>query len=118
MRIQTLTFALLVAAALSRPAHAVLIASEQAIEGSTRSISLPANNNSVMVAKPCPTCAAMVLRLTPATRYVVGKTDVTLAQLLKFAATGGDHSMVLFYSPRLRTVTRLKVWGTLPATLH
>lgn len=115
MRIKVLSVFALLAAVLSGPAHAILTATEQAIETSTRSISLPASATGVIVAKPCPACAPAVLRMTASTRFVVGKTPVSLAQLQKFIATGGERGMVVLYDPRLKTVTRIVVDGELPS---
>ncbi len=115
MRIKVLSLFALLAAILSGPAHAVLIATEQAIEASTRSISLPASPTGVIVAKPCPACAPLVLHMTAATRLAVGRTQVSLAQLQKFVASGGERGMVVFYDARQRTITRISVEGQLPA---
>jgi hypothetical protein len=104
----------LIAAALSGPAHAELRAKEQAIEATTRSISLPASEQGVIVAKPCPTCALAVLRMTAATRLLVGKDQVSLAELQKFISTGGERHMVVMWDPRTRTITRIVVSGQLP----
>ena len=111
MRIQTFTLALIIAAALSGPARAALTTIEEAIEASTRSISLPASEQGVIVAKPCPACAPIVLRMTPATRLYVGKALVSLTQLQKYISTGGDRHMVVLYDPRVRTLTRILVSG-------
>jgi hypothetical protein len=115
MRIKAFTVLALLAAVLGGPAHAALTVTEQAIEASTRSISLPASESGVIVAKPCPACAPIVLRMTSATRLVVGKTPVSLAQLQKFVSSGGDRGMVVFYDPRQRTITRISVRGQLPS---
>lgn len=115
MRIQAFTIALLAAIAFSGSAHATLIATEEAIEGSTRTISLPANEQGVIVTKACPSCAAIVLRMTAATRLMVGKTPVSLAQLQKYVATGGAHNLVVLYDPRQHTLTRILITGKLPA---
>jgi hypothetical protein len=104
----------LVAAALSGAAQAQLRAKELAIEATTRSISLPSSEQGVMVAKPCPTCALAVLRMTADTRMYVGKDVVSLAELQKFIATGGERHMVVLWDPRLRTITRILVPGQLP----
>ncbi len=63
-----------------------------------------------------PGCALAVLRLTPETRFLVGKTQVTLAQLQKFVATGGTRNVVILYAPRTHAVTRVIVKGELPKT--
>lgn len=115
MRIKALSILAILAAVISGPAHAVLVATEQAIESSTRATSLPASPTGVIVAKPCPACAPVVLRMTAATRLAVGRTPVTLAQLQKFISTGGERGLVVFYDPRLRTITRISVEGRLPA---
>ncbi len=115
MRIQTFTLALIIAAALSGPARAALTTIEEAIEASTRSISLPASEQGVIVAKPCPTCAPIVLRMTPATRLYVGNALVSLPQLQKYIANGGERYMVVLYDPRVHTLTRIRVTGDRPA---
>ena len=111
MRSLALTVALITAAALSGPARAALQTIEEAIEATTRTISLPANEQGVIVAKPCPACAQIVLRMTPSTRMYVGKSPVSLAQLQKYIATGGARNMVVLYDPRVRTLTRIIVSG-------
>jgi hypothetical protein len=116
MRIKYLALAAVLAAALSGPAQAVLIAAEEAVEATTVSLSLPASAQGVIVAKTCPSCALAVLRLTPETRFLVGKTQVTYAQLQKFIATGGTRNMVVLYAPRTHVVTRVIVMGELPKT--
>jgi len=118
MRVKTVSLVVLVAAALSGAAQAQLRAMEQAIEATTRSISLPASEQGVIVAKPCPTCAPVVLRMTAATRLLVGKDQVSLPELQKFISTGGERYMVVLWDPRARTVTRLIVTGQLPKPRH
>ena len=115
MRLKVLSLLALLAAVVSGPAHAVLIATEQAIESSTRATSLPAGPTGAIVAKPCAACAPIVLHMTAATRLAVGRTQVSLAQLQKFISTGGERNMVVFYDPRLKTITRISVEGKLPA---
>jgi hypothetical protein len=115
MRIKFATLAVLATVALSGPAYAVLIAAEEAIETSTLGISLPANAQGVIVAKLCPTCEVSVLRVTAETRFLVGKTAVSLAELQKYVATTSAHGMVVLYDPRVHTVTRIIVKGELPA---
>ena len=118
MRIKVVSLAVLVAAALSGAAQAQLFAKEQAIEASTRSISLPSSEQGVIVAKTCPTCALAVLRMTAATRLLVGKDQVSLAELQKFISTGGERHMVVLWDPRAHTVTRIIVSGQLPKPRH
>jgi hypothetical protein len=118
MRTQYFALALIAAIALSGPAHAVLIAAEEAIETSTTATTLPASDNGVIVAKLCPSCALSVLPLTAGTRFLVGKTTVSFVQLQKFVNTTGSHGMVVLYDPRQKTVTRVIVQGQLPAVKH
>jgi hypothetical protein len=118
MRIKEVLLVILAAATLSAVAQAQLIAKEQAIEGTTRSLSLPSSEQGVMVAKPCPTCALAVLRMTAETRLYVGKDAVSLAELQKFISTGGERHMVVLWDPRLRTITRILVPGQLPKPKH
>jgi hypothetical protein len=115
MRIKAISLAVALAAALSGSVHAALGHMEEAIEATTRSISLPASDQGVVVAKPCPACAPIVLRMTSATRLFVGKSQVSLTQLQKFIATGGERNMVVLYEPRAKTLTRILVSGNLPA---
>lgn len=118
MRIKSLALAAILAAALSGPAQAVLIPVEEAVESSTLAVSLPTSEQGVIVTKTCPACALAVLRLTPKTLFLVGKTEVTLAQLQKFVATGGTRNVVILYAPRTRAVTRIIVKGELPKPKH
>ncbi|MGH8262713.1 MAG: hypothetical protein ACRET4_04480 [Steroidobacteraceae bacterium] len=111
MRSQAFTLALIIAAASSGQARAALTTIEEAIEATTRSVSLPANEQGVIIAKPCPACAPIVLRMTAATRMYVDKSPVSLPQLQKFIATGGERNMVVLYDPRVRTLTRILVSG-------
>lgn len=118
MRIKYLALAAVFAAALSGPAEAVLIAGEEAVEATTLTVNLPTSEQGVIVAKTCPSCAPSVLRLTAETRFLVGKTQVTLAQLRKFVATGGTRNLVILYLPRTHAVVRLIVKGELAQTKH
>jgi len=115
MRIQAFTLALITAVSLSAPARAAMTAIEEAIEATTRTISLPASDQGVIVAKPCPACAPIVLRMTSATRLFVGKSQVSLQQLQKYISAGGERNMVVLYDTRVHTLTRIVVVGTLPA---
>jgi hypothetical protein len=114
MRIKYFALAAVLAAALSGPAEALLTPAEEAVEATTVSVSLPTSEQGVIVTKTCPSCALTVLRLTAETRFLVGKTQVTLAQLQKFIATGGTRNLVILYAPRTHAVTRVIVKGELP----
>jgi hypothetical protein len=115
MRIQSVALALIAAVALSAPAHAEIIALEEAVETSTNQTTLPGSDKGVIVAKLCPSCALSVLRLTTGTSFLVGKTTVSFVQLKKFVNTTESHSMVVLYDKRQKTVTRVIVQGQLPA---
>lgn len=88
---------------------------QRAIEATSRSISLPGNDHGVIVAKPCPTCAAVVLRMTSATTFRVGNSPVTYPQLQKFVATGGERNLVVLFDTQAHTITRIVITGQLTA---
>ncbi|HZF14395.1 MAG TPA: hypothetical protein VE046_00485 [Steroidobacteraceae bacterium] len=112
MRNSALIFlALLVAPALASQAAGSLPGPQHAVEATTRSISLPANDRGVIVTKPCPACGPVVLRMTPATTYRVGNSVVSFPQLQKFISTGGERNLVVQFDTREHTITRIVITG-------
>lgn len=84
---------------------------EQAIETSTRETSLPGTQDGSMIVKTCASCAPLVLRLTPQSRYRVGRDEVSFTE---FAAelNGASRDLYVFYDATTRTITRLVTSGT------
>ena len=85
---------------------------EQAVETSTMSISVPDKNAGSLAVKACPSCKPMLLRLTPETRYLIGKTEVPYAEFVDLARGSSDRGLGIFYDGKERTITRLIISGT------
>lgn len=86
-----------------------MVAREQGIESSTSRATMPAKVGDSLVTTPCSGCVPVMLRVTETTRFFVGRDQVTLAELNKYLAKSGSHSLGVFYDPRARTLNRLVV---------
>ena len=103
--------ALLTAGAAGAALHIV----EQAIETSTLSISLPDDVTGSIAVTACGGCKPLLLRLSPDSRYFVGKSPVTYAEFLSLTRGTAARQLNIFYDGKGRTITRLVVAGTRPA---
>ena len=97
-------------------AQASLRIVEQAIETSTFSVSLPDGGTGSIALKACADCTPLLLRLTPQTQYLVGRSPVSYAEFLSLARGGTGRGLGVFYDAKERTITRLIMSGTRPAT--
>ena len=85
---------------------------EQAVETSTLSISVPDKNAGSIAVKACSSCKPMLLRLTPATSFLIGKSEVPYAEFVALARGSTDRGLGVFYDGKERTITRLIISGT------
>lgn len=116
MRHRTLLAALGLAALLmAGGAGASLRIVEQAIETSTLSISLPDDVTGSIAVTACDGCKPVLLRLSPASQYFVGKSPVTYGEFLSLARGSAARQLNIFYDGKGRTITRLVVPGSRPA---
>jgi biopolymer transport protein ExbD len=91
-------------------AQATLRMVEQAIETSTLSTSLPDDSTGSLAVSACNGCKPVLLRLSSDSKYFIGKTPVTYAQL-RAAASNAARQLNVFYDAKGRTITRLVVSG-------
>jgi hypothetical protein len=86
---------------------------EECIETGTRAVSLPGAAGGSISAAPCAGCAAMNLRFDARTVYLVGKQAVNYAKFRQVAVKS-DLQLDVFYEPKTRTVTRLRIPAVAP----
>jgi hypothetical protein len=112
MRIRTSFAALGIAALLAAGgASATLRIVEQGIETSTLSISLPDDASGSIAVSACAACKPMLLQLSSDSKYFIGKTPVTYAQLRSAASGASSRQLNIYYDAKGRTITRLVVSG-------
>lgn len=106
----------LTALLLAGSATATLRIVELGIETSTLSVSLPDDSSGSIAVTACASCKPMVLQLAPGSRYFIGKSQVTYAQLRSLARTSNSRQLNIYYQAKGREITRLVVPGTAPAS--
>ena len=81
---------------------------EECIETGTRAVSLPGVAGGSISATPCTGCTSLRLRFDAQTKYLVGKQAVNYTKFRQ-AAAKSDLQLDVFYDPKTRTVTRLRI---------
>jgi hypothetical protein len=81
---------------------------EQCLESGTRLVTLPGVAGGSLSARPCSGCPSVRLSFDDRTRYYIGKEQVSYAKLRE-AAAKGDLRLDLFYEPKSRELTRLRL---------
>lgn len=113
--IRTIVVAVLIGAALlGGPAHAGMHSLEDAIEGSTFSLSLPTTEGGSMVVRTCSSCPPVMLRVDAKSRLFIGGQQVTLAELNGFLSDGNTRGVTVLYDKKSLKITRIVVDGTIP----
>jgi hypothetical protein len=77
-------------------------------------VSLPRSANGELTLQPCATCKVLSLRVNEATRYLIGKEQVTLAEMTKYLSA---HPMIplVVVQPRNELVLSRLVASTIGA---
>jgi hypothetical protein len=81
---------------------------EECIEAGTRSVSLPGVAGGSLSASSCTGCASLRLKFDSSTQYFVGVKAVNYAKFRQ-AAAKADLRLDVFYEPKTRTLTRLRI---------
>ena len=81
---------------------------EECIETGTRSVSLPGVAGGSLSASTCSGCASLRLKFDSSTQYFVGAKAVNYAKFRQ-AAAKADYRLDVFYEPKTRTLTRLRI---------
>ncbi len=81
---------------------------EECVESGTGLIRLPGVAGGTLAASACSGCPSVRLRFDASTRFFIGKESVTYAKLRE-AAAKGDLRLDLFYDPKTRNLTRLRL---------
>jgi len=81
---------------------------EECLESGTDLVRLPGVAGGSLAASQCRGCSSLRLRFDARTRYFIGKEPVTYARLRE-AAAKGDLRLDLFYDPKTRNLTRLRL---------
>ena len=110
-RTLTLTAALALAILASGNAAAYLETVSEAIESSTRDVSIPSSKTGRMIVRKCSTCPTLTLRFTEGTRFYIGKQQVELQDFRKFANSGA-HGLTIVYAAASSEISRMVVSGT------
>ncbi len=81
---------------------------EECLESGTDLVTLPGAPGGTLNARECSGCPSLRLSFSQRTRYFIGAEAVTYARLLE-AAGKRDARLDLFYEPKTRTLTRLRL---------
>jgi hypothetical protein len=81
---------------------------EECLESGTTLVRLPGTAGGSLSASSCSGCPSLRLSFNARTRYFIGKDVVTYAKL-RDAAAKGDLRLDLFYEPKTRNLTRLRL---------
>ena len=110
MWIRIAAVALFLGAPLAMAATPVLLSPSGAIESSTSTVTEQLTEGGLFMARSCPSCRSLPLRLNAQTELYVGNRQVSVAGLNKFlAANEGPYSMLIVYDKKASTLTRLVV---------
>lgn len=81
---------------------------EECLESGTRDVSLPGIASGTVSANPCPGCPTLRLKMDARTIFFIGKEQVSYARLRE-AAAKGDLRLDLFYEPKSRSLSRVRL---------
>lgn len=81
---------------------------EECVESGTSLVRLPGTAGGTLSATQCSGCPSVRLSFNSRTRYFIGKDLVPYAKLRE-AAAKGDIRLDLFYDPKTRSLTRLRL---------
>jgi hypothetical protein len=81
---------------------------EECVESGTKLITLPGVAEGSLSARQCSGCPSVRLGFDSDTRYYIGKEQVSYAKL-RAAAAKGDLRLDLFYEPKTRDLTRIRL---------
>ncbi len=81
---------------------------EECLESGTDLVRLPGVAGGSLAASECSDCPSVRLSFNARTRYYIGKEPVTYARLRE-AAAKGDLRLDIFYDPKTRNLTRLRL---------
>jgi hypothetical protein len=81
---------------------------EECLESGTDLVTLPGTAGGTLTASECRGCPTVRLSFGPDTRYFIGKQAVPYARLRE-AAGKGTLRLYVFYHPKDRTLTRLRL---------
>ncbi len=87
---------------------------EEAFETTTFEATIPAGTDGSIAVRTCAACQLTLMPLTPQTKFRVGGTEVSLAELNDYLRGAGERMLVVLYDPRNRKITGLAVAGELP----
>ncbi len=82
---------------------------EECVESGTSLVRLPGTAGGTLAATQCSGCPSVRLSFNSRTRYYIGKDLVSYAKLREAAAKGDDLRLDLFYDPKTRNLTRLRL---------
>jgi len=102
----TLTIASITLSPASAIAQVAVGSTEAAIESSTAIVNLPSSVPTTLDFTPCDTCSLVTLRLDDSSRFYVGRQQVTLADLRRYAQRG-PAGLDIFFRENTRLVTRI-----------
>lgn len=82
---------------------------EECLESGTSLVRLPGTAGGTLSASQCSGCPSVRLSFSARTRYFIGRELVTYTKLREAAAKGDDLRLDLFYEPKTRNLTRLRL---------
>ena len=105
-RLAATVFAL--AISISAAAAPQMTTIEECVESGTDLVSLPGTAGGSLSASQCSGCPSVRLSFSSKTRYYIGNEAVSYARLRE-AASKGDLRLDLFYEPKTRNLTRVRL---------
>ena len=82
---------------------------EECLESGTDVVRLPGVAGGSLSASPCSGCPSVRLTFDGRTRYFIGKEAVSYVRLREAAAKGDNLRLDLFYHPKTRILTRVRL---------
>jgi hypothetical protein len=102
----TLTIASVTLSPAPAIAQVAVSVAEAALASSTEIVNLPSSVPTTLDFTPCSTCSLVRLRLDESSRFFVGRQQVTLGDLRRYAQRG-PTGLDIFFSENTRVVTRI-----------
>jgi hypothetical protein len=114
-----LGFALLASAGVACAADWGVKSTERSIETNTANLQLPYSAPGELGIVQCDTCKRISLHVTGDTQILIGKSQVSLADLREFLNSAGrEHFAMVFYGLKDTNVIRLTVSGEFNGQRH
>jgi hypothetical protein len=106
---------LVVSAGAADASFAQFRSTENGLEANFEMLTLPTSTEGILTMRGQLAKSAKVLRVTPATKYIVDEVEVTLAEFTAYSRANADASVVVMHVKGGDVVTRVKARSATPA---